>query len=197
MKWGKWNPETAARYSGGKHKKIKMKDLEKVIKKSKSKDFIEAEKAVQDRFGDLRSEETKRLKKEMLYKADKWNDPVDSKVFKVAQAKAAKEYLKKELSRPDAEELYPENTRFRRKLEDYAYWEHGYDAGMKAFNEAHPNHSKIEKEYDEAIDKYHNSLSSDVDNLIKKRKMNKTTSVSTNSGQTYMDLVYRALDRYE
>lgn len=191
MHWGVWNDETRARRMG-------YHEIRNVAKSSKS--WAEATSKMRSHVGDARSEQTKKYRKNMDDSLDALlayqkkigaYEPEEHPVFEKASNKAAKEYIKSELSKNGKQYR---NDRDRMKLEEYAYEEVGFDAGKKAFNAKFPEYRKLESAWNRAFNNYTASLNDDVDRLVK-ADANKNLDVNiAGSNTTAKHLVRSALD---
>ena len=164
MHWGVWNEETRARRLG-------YKEINKVAKRSTS--YSDAKKQMKQILGNPISEETKQADAKLsealdalddYYKKIGVRDPEEHPVYIKAADKAAKDYIKMELKQNGSH--YPEGSRARVKLEEFAYIEVGDSAGKKAFNAKFPDYRKLENAYDRAWKNYSDSLKKDVDRLV-------------------------------
>ena len=190
MHWGVWNEETRQRRLG-------HRDIHRMI--GGATNYKEAKSNIRKNIGDIRSEKTKQsalamnkaLKEHLDSEREIGGDPTESQVFLNAQKTAAEKYIKSELKING--QHYPKGSRDRMKLEEYAYDDLGYDAGMKAFKAKYPNYGKTEKAYNDAFSAYYNNLKNDVNNLVDSTG-DRMVNTSYSGTLTYKDMVQHALD---
>ena len=167
MKWGIRKDRNSK--SGPKHKRYSARQLAR-MSKGISKDRAAVEARMASKIGDVRSDQTKLLGKNMRTALDQLNRgsqgfPDETPEYRKAANKAANEFIQKELKR--APEAY--NTpRLKQKLEEYAYADLGHPAGWKAFEKAYPDWAKKEKAFDKAFEAYSESVHKDAEKVLKK-----------------------------
>lgn len=203
MKWGVRrfrNPDGSLTEAG---RKRYSKQLRKTVTGSSS--WKEAKSRATSVVGDARSDTTKHLRAEVkrLAKSTFTKDGIsldETPEYWDAAHAAAKRYVDKELQRiPNA---YPEGSRARQKLEEFAYAEYGDRAGMKAARKAYPEVAKAERKFARTVDDYLASLNVDVDRLISRNEsLPLTRSMAlpdvSPSVATTRELVYQILSEYD
>lgn len=203
MKWGVRrfrNPDGSLTEAG---RKRYSKQLKKTVTGSSS--WKEAKNRAKSVIGDTRSDTTKQLRAEVkrLAKSTFTKDGIDldetPEYWDAAHA-AAQRYIDNELHRIPNE--YPEGSRARQKLEEFAYAEYGDRAGMKAARKAYPEVAKAERKFARTVDDYLASLNVDVDRLISRNEsLPLTRSMAlpdvSPSVATTRELVYQILSEYD
>lgn len=203
MKWGirRFHNEDGTLTDAG--KKRYSKQLVRTVTGSNS--WAEAKERARSVVGDARSERTKELRSEVkrLAKTTFTKDGhtlEETPEYLDAASTAAKHYVNKELNRAPNE--YPEGSGARKKLEDFAYYEYGHPAGVKAAKKAYPEVAKAERQFNKAVTEYLDSLNVDVDALISEYESLPLTRVmflpdASPSNATTRNLVYQILEDYD
>lgn len=203
MRWGvrRFRNEDGTLTEAG--RKRYSKQLMKTVTGSSS--WKEAKNRAKSVIGDTRSDTTKQLRAEVkrLAKSTFTKDGIDldetPEYWDAAHA-AAQRYIDNELRRIPNE--YPEGSRARKRLEDYAYIEYGHPAGYKAARKAYPEVAKAQRQFNLAVTDYLKSLNVDVDKLVSDNEnLSLTRSMLLPdvhpSNATTRELVYQILSEYD